>query len=170
MNYIGVDPSFRDGGIGICVIEGESCYFVSVKNFLAFTKWLSEEAPEGFYCIENSNLQKESFDKKGGLHVACRKARNAGMNMAVSQLTVDFCVGRFGVDMVFEITPQQKGAKILDLKVFEAIVRQEKVTEMLGYKGLKAEQDKRDAFMIALKGKGYMKLKEKSIRNLNNNR
>lgn len=160
-HYIGIDPSFRKNGFAICIIGGKEADFKVFNGFLEFLEWLhlykkANEQPEWkdfktepFFCIENSNLQALSYDMSGSKSVACKKSRDVGKNQAISQCTVDVCRLLFGKDFVYEVSPLEKGSKKSDL-----IVRSLAVTEgisLKNYKGKENEQDKRDAFMLAMK-------------------
>jgi hypothetical protein len=160
-HYIGIDPSFRKNGFAICIIGGGEADFKVFNGFLEFAAWLKDykEAQEDpdweqfkvqpYFCIENSNLQALSFDMSGSKSVACKKSRDVGKNMAISQCTVDYCRLIFGKDFVFEVSPLEKGSKKSDL-----IVRSVALSSginLTNYKGKENEQDKRDAFMLAMK-------------------
>jgi len=160
--YIGIDPSFRKNGFAICIIGGGEASFKIFEGFLQFFDWLqsykkANEADEWkdfktdtFFCIENSNLQALSFDMRGNVSVACRKSRDVGKNQAISQCTVDICTLLFGKDKVLELSPLQKGAKVENDVIFRAIAKDAGIA-LTNYKGQVGEQDKRDAFMLALK-------------------
>lgn len=63
-------------------------------------------------------------------------------------MTVDFCRTLLGEDKVFEFSPREKGAKIVDLKYFSSLLRFEKYERVDNYNNRKGEQDKRDAWAI----------------------
>ena len=163
--YIGIDPSFREKGFAVCVIGGGEAVFKVFKGFIDFVEWLnlykrSNDYFEGLYldikiCIENSNLTNTTFDMRGSKQLIAKVSRDVGKNQAISQITVDYCRLLFGVDAVTELSPLQKGAKIENNiiendVVFRAIANDAGIT-LTNYKGNKNEQDKRDAFMLALK-------------------
>ena len=160
-HYIGIDPSFRKNGFAICIIGGKEADFKIFNGFLDFLTWLknykeANEDPEWkdfkvqtFFCIENSNLQALSFDMSGSKPIACKKSRDVGKNMAISQCTVDVCRLLFGKDAVFEVSPLEKGSKKSDL-IVTSYAKAEGIV-LKNYKGNDNEQDKRDAFMLATK-------------------
>ena len=99
---IGIDPAFRKGGFGCCIIdESREVAFRYFTGFLDFLLWLwSEESPAKdaavSIVIENSNMQDVTFNRgkvTRGQYGA--QSRDAGKNMAISQCTVDACVARF---------------------------------------------------------------------------
>jgi hypothetical protein len=56
----------------------------------------------------------------------------------------------FGAENVTELSPLQKGNKIENDVIFRAIAKDAGIV-LTNYKGQVGEQDKRDAFMMALK-------------------
>jgi hypothetical protein len=153
--YIGIDPAFRKNGFAVCIIdEDNTADFKIFENFYAFISWLWDAPLKAYVCIENSNLQDSNFNvkKTDTKELAAKKGRDVGKNMAISQATVDFCRKHFGEAFVVELSPKEKGAKIEDLKIFEAIVRRDNI-KLINYKGQVGEQDKRDAYMLARKVK-----------------
>jgi hypothetical protein len=155
--YVGIDPAFRKDGFVICIIdEDNTADFKIFGTSYDFIEWLFDAPYNALWCIENSNLQDQTFDTTGNKFVVAKKSRDAGKNMAVSQITVDVCRKKFGASNVLELSPKQKGRKIEDNAVFLAIVAQEGV-KLLNYKGNKGEQDKRDAFMLAIRAKRWKK-------------
>jgi len=151
MLKIGIDPAFRDSGFAICVldtIEKTGRFIVFKNGFMDFLGWVFYDAPAKdenvIFIIENSNLQETFFVKE------LRYAESVGKNKAASQFTCDLLSQWYGKDKVFPISPKQKGAKIVDLKIFDAIVRQDGY-KLSNYKGLANEQDKRDAYLCASK-------------------
>lgn len=145
--FIGIDPAFRKAGFAIAIEDSsrELSFKVFKNGFEEFFYFMLHDAPE--LCIvgvENSNLQKVTFNPKAGP----RQHRSVGKNMAVSQMTVDFCRTLLGEDKVFEFSPREKGAKIVDLKYFSSLLRFEKYERVDNYNNRKGEQDKRDAWAI----------------------
>jgi hypothetical protein len=157
--FIGIDPSFREKGFAICIIGGGEADFKIFKGFIQFACWLRlmKEGNKIFpevqldykFCIENSNLTNATFDMRGDKKVIAKVSRDAGKNQAISQITTDYCRLLFP-DAVTELSPLQKGAKIDNDVIFRAIAKDAKIT-LTNYKGQVGEQDKRDAFMLALK-------------------
>lgn len=157
ITYVGIDPAFRENGFVVCEIYPNSeCKFRTMQKFANFIEWLDmiktqHKHHEKYFvfCIENSYLQKETFDMSGGISVVARKSRNVGMNMAVSQIVVD-CISEYFPIQTFQISPKEKGAKWSEV-IFSATVKSDGIS-LLNYKGLKNEQDKRDAYQIAKHG------------------
>jgi hypothetical protein len=157
--FIGIDPSFREKGFAICIIGGGEAVFKVFKGFIEFVQWLdnykkANDYFEGLYldikfCIENSNLTNATFDMRGNKNIIAKVSRDAGKNQAISQITTDYCRLLFP-NAVTEVSPLQKGAKIDNDVIFRAIAKDAKIT-LTNYKGQVGEQDKRDAFMLALK-------------------
>lgn len=149
---IGIDPAARKNGFTICVCDEESIVrFITFKKFYHFSEWLRNDAPEGttIVGIENSNLQKTVFGKyfkgkKMNIHQKLSVAMKVGKNQDVSQNAVDFCVGKYGKEWVYEISPKDKGKKIVSEAYFAAVVRANKHT-LMDYKGT---QDERDAYAV----------------------
>lgn len=158
--YIGIDPSFRQKGFAVCIMDDTIAKFIVFNSFLDFLKWVYEFRYDSkiWIGIENSNMQNVTFDMNGNKNVIAKMSRDAGKNQAISQATVDVCRVVFGTENVLEISPEQKGAKIPN-NIFDAIVRQDKMV-LENYKGLKSEQDKRDAYMIAQRAKAFSKFRK----------
>lgn len=157
--FIGADPAFRKGGFVICAINraDNTATMHALENLGEFLTWLLHYGP-AHVVVENSNLQNLTFDLTGGALVAARKSRDVGKNMAISQCAADiaqtFC--KYNVS----ISPKQKGAKIGNEAIFQGIVRANGLT-LIGYRGNKGEQDKRDALMLALIAEQQYKIQNK---------
>lgn len=160
--YIGVDPAFRESGFAVCIIDEtkEVCFKV-FKSFLDFLDWLYEAPDNAVACVENSNLQNETFDMRGSKAVVARKSRNVGANQAASQYTFEACKKRWGT-RAFQVSPKQKGKKWTDV-YFKSIARTENHV-IVNYKGNKTEQDKRDAYQLALIGKRRFSFQQAKIK------
>jgi hypothetical protein len=119
--YVGIDPAFRNNGFCICCIDTtEDC----------------------IVCVENSNLQNETFDLTGNKLVVAKKSRSVGKNMAVSQNTVDNLLANNY--RVVDLSPKDKGAKYTD-HIFQNVAKGE------GHKvPKKVSQDAMDAYKLAL--------------------
>lgn len=151
MTYLGIDPAFRKTGFAAVIINGAGeVAAYQFTGFLDFMQWVDgREWPNSLVvCIENSNLQNTSFDISGTKGVVARKGRNVGANQAASQYTVDYCCYKFGANRVLEVSPKKKGKK-WNQKEFQAVVKQEGHTLC----GERWNQDKRDAYKLALIGK-----------------
>lgn len=145
--FIGIDPAFRKAGFAIAIEDSsrELNFKVFRKGFEEFFYFMLHDAPSDCIIgVENSNLQDVTFNP----YASKRQSRNVGKNMAVSQMTVDFCRTLLGERQVFEFSPKQKGAKIVDLKFFARLLRFEKYSRVDNYNNRKGEQDKRDAWAI----------------------
>ena len=141
---IGIDPAFREDGMGVCVLQDRRALFPKIEGFLHLQEWLRDQAPRpARIIIENSNLQNASFDLRGNRSVIAKKARNVGTNQAVSQLIVDFCRQLFGTAHVIEVSPQQKGSKWCQRTALAvAATNGHELPKRLS-------QDKRDAYALA---------------------
>lgn len=158
--YIGIDPSFRKKGFAICIIGGGEADFKIFDGFIQFAAWIKilKESNKIFpdvrlnfnFCIENSNLTNATFDMRGSKQLIAKVSRDAGKNQAISQITVDYCRLMFDAENVTELSPLQKGNKIENDVIFRAIAKDAGIV-LTNYKGQVGEQDKRDAFMMALK-------------------
>jgi hypothetical protein len=146
MVVIGIDPAIRKNGFALCFYDTiNNTIDFQIMDFIDFIFYVMDRDTYSYkFAVENSNLQNLSFDMTGNKNVLARKSRNVGMNQAVSQLTCDL-LKKHGFEVV-EISPKQKGVK-LEHETFKALTMNMAVSN---YKGLKGEQDKRDAFKIAL--------------------
>lgn len=155
MTYIGVDPAYRDGGFWVCEISGEIVAFYKMKGFIEFVKYVDELAENTIdvsICIENSNETNHTFISPTVRSAAAREkiSRDVGKNQAISQMSVDYCQYMLGTG-VHSVSPAEKGMKWSD-KITRAEAKNHGL-ELFNYKGLKSEQDKRDAFKLALRAK-----------------
>jgi hypothetical protein len=163
--FIGIDPAFRKNGFAMCIIDelDKSINFKMFYSFVEFFTWVIYESPiKAFFCIENSNLQDitfQRFDSHGNkIFTSHNASRNAGKNMAVSQLTCDCLIAKYGSKNVLGISPKEKGKKIEDLRVFNAILNDNKFI-VYNYNNTIPEQDKRDAYQLARIGLSRYKLR-----------
>ena len=155
MTYIGVDPAYRDGGFWVCEISSEIVAFYKMKGFIEFVKYVDELAENTIdvsICIENSNETNHTFISPTVRSAAAREkiSRDVGKNQAISQMSVDYCQYMLGSG-VYSVSPAEKGMKWPD-KITRAEAKNHGL-ELFNYKGLKSEQDKRDAFKLALRAK-----------------
>lgn len=145
---VGIDPAFRKDGFWVCEIEANSLIsFIKMNTFLDFLDYVSKLQAKTPVMVENSNLDNVTFLTHVNKNVAAKMSRNVGTNQAVSQMTVDVC-RHFNMD-IYEIAPSKKGKKWTDDE-FRAVVKSEKHILPKDYKGNKGEQDKRDAYKLAL--------------------
>lgn len=149
MKIIGIDPSFRIGGFWVCELNNSIATFKCMTKFIDFIKYIEIQNKENTVTIiENSNLQNVTFLSSTKKNVAAKLSRNAGMNQAVSQITVDICKHLINPKNVIEISPAQKGIK-WDNQTTLSVAKSLNHT-LQNYKGLKSEQDKRDAYKLAI--------------------
>lgn len=145
---IGIDPAFREKGIGFCELEGNTNTVTFRKKRLSE---LLNEISAGHYInaivvVENSNLQNASFDISGNKKVVARKSRNAGANQATSEIICRML--DFKCHKLHELSPKGKGSKWLDNSMVLAVAKRKGWT--LSKKRL--SQDDRDAFKLMLYG------------------
>ena len=151
--FVGIDPAFRESGMGICVLsENESglvAEFHRSKTTLSAIRFLDSFCTlsmyeKTYFAVENSNLQSTTFAKYvAGNNSAqlMRISRNVGANQAVSQLIVDLLNERI-MDVV-EVNPQRKGKKWTKEQA-------EQVAKKYGISLPRTSQDDRDAFKLAI--------------------
>lgn len=153
--YIGCDPAFRKGGFWAAILDEEKRMTFKSFDLLTWHEWLrSDDAPAVcFVMVENSNLQNLTFNRHlTGSHAEkIKKSRNVGANQSVSELAYQSALRRYGQRFAFEISPEAKGTKITDQRIFEGLMRSEGITLPPG-EFLKKEsaQDKRDAAKLAV--------------------
>lgn len=156
--YIGVDPSFRKGGFWAAILDEENRMTFKPFDLLTWHDWLrSDEAPAVcFVMIENSNLQNLTFNRHltGNQAEKIKKSRNVGANQAISELAYQSAIRRYGPRFAFEISPEAKGQKIADVRMFEALMRSEGIELPAGG----TNQDQRDAAKLALMMKHKVKI------------
>lgn len=155
MTYIGVDPAYRDGGFWVCEIRGAIVAFYKMKGFIEFVKYIDELAENTIdvsICIENSNETNHTFISPTIRSPSAREkiSRDVGKNQAISQMSVDYCQYMLGSG-VYSVSPAEKGMKWTD-KIARSEAKNHGL-ELFLYKGLVSEQDKRDAFKLALRAK-----------------
>lgn len=158
MIQIGIDPAFRDSGFTICIIQDKIVSFYTMKTFINFLEWVNANEhiidDHHIIVVENSNLQNLTFNMNGSKLIVAKMSRNVGANQAISQLVVDYL--EYNNFNVIGISPKDKGKK-LDHKTTQLLMENEKhilnTEKKHTYKGLNYEQDKRDAYKLALLGK-----------------
>ncbi len=155
MNYIGIDPSFRKGGFAVCVIDEDSTasFRIMKGGLLEFISWVLHDAPDNaIVVVENSNLQNITFDMSGTKGVIAAKSRNVGANQAASEYTYQMCKFRYKGN-AHQISPKDKGKKKDDATI--RLMARSNGHTLLNYKGLASEQDKRDAYALAVIGLAF---------------
>jgi hypothetical protein len=150
--YIGVDPAFRQGGFWACILDmaDKSVVFKCFEDVLHWHDWLrSPDAPGScFVCVENSNLQNQTFDMSGSREKVARGSRNVGTNQAVSELAYRSAVRRYGKGKVWQVSPKEKGRKWTPDQ-FGYIAQSDGVVLPKG----PVNQDCRDAYQLASIGR-----------------
>lgn len=150
---MGVDPAFRKGGFYACIIDtkAKTAKFLKFRDVLDFDRRLRNAEFDGVarIGIENANAQNVTFKDSDSKGVGKRFSRDAGKNMAVSELALLAAADRIGSTNVLGITPVQKGKKIPE----EYFSEYSKGYSLIGYKG---SQDERDAFKIAILTMNYL--------------
>lgn len=164
MIQIGVDPAFRKNGFAICIIdEDKDVRAIRFKSFLDFLSWLwvDGEAPtNAIVVVENSNLQKSTFDMSGSKAVVARKSRNVGKNQAISQAAFDALKVRYGTN-VFEVSPKQKGGK-WSKQTFARILKSEGHSFLATKRTV--SQDEIDAYQLATMGRKLSMFRSANIK------
>ena len=144
---IGIDPAFRESGIGFCIRNGKDIDFRKY-SFLELIEQINLGAFQNdIVAVENSNLQSVSFDRRGSKAVISRKSRDAGKNMAVSQIICDALESR--CKRLIQVSPRQKGAKFLESRLVYDICKSYS-WQIVGKKAKAMNQDDRCAFKIML--------------------
>ena len=155
--FIGVDPALRAGGFWVCIIcrVDNTATFKSCKHLGDFVRILQDADPIAV-TVENSNLQKAMFDKKGGIGIAISVGKNMGVSQSAADIADQYSVVPSG------ISPKQKGAKVTNEAIFQGIAKANNLT-LTNYKaGDGIGQDQRDAMMLALIAEQEYKLLIKS--------
>lgn len=154
MKFIGIDPAFRKDGFCACIIDTSTNivdFIMFKRGFIDFHNWFLPFVHVNLdwcaTCVENSNMQEQTFDMSGTKEVMARKSRNVGKNQAISQITQDLCK-EYLKDKSIQVSPREKGKKWTD-KEFLSVAKSKKHT-ILNYKGTESDQDKRDAYKLAL--------------------
>lgn len=156
--FIGVDPAYRKNGFYICSINNKTVSFSRMSSFIDYVRFIDDLKASNvdcIVCIENSNETNHTFVGKTvtGKQAREKISRDVGKNQAVSQMAVDYAKHRLDYN-VYSVSPAMKGIKIND-KIMRASLN------VLGlsaenYKGLVSEQDKRDAYKLAVLAKDML--------------
>jgi len=110
----GIDPAFRKNDFAMAsldLINKDIDFRIFKDGFLGFSSWFLNEVPQDMdvlFSVENSNLQKKTFDMRGNREVIASKSRSVGKNQAISQCVVDLCLSKY---KVLDLSPRQKGRK-----------------------------------------------------------
>ena len=144
MKIIGIDPAFRENGIGFAELDTETRHITfekySVNQLIG--KIYKREFINSIVIVENSNLQNTSFDLRGTKSVVARKSRNVGCNQATSQIIFDAL--QFQCHKRIELSPKDKGAKFLKDDLVKGIAK----TREWELSKNNLNQDDRDAFKL----------------------
>lgn len=144
--FIGIDPAFRNNGFAMAIIDtsDKTVYFKVFKSgFLDFVSWFLYDSPDdAIICVENSNLQKSTFNMSGSKNQVAKVSRNVGKNQAISQCVVDLVSTKY---KVIDCSPRDKGGK-WNATTFDMIIKQNKHIP----NKKRSNQDERDAYKLAL--------------------
>ncbi len=157
MTIIGVDPAFRENGLGFCIFEpyGKILTFVKIDDVYHFDKVLRDikNTYNGVYlAIENSNLQSAIFggkNKKESLQVFAKRCQDVGKNKAVSQIISNQSRFLLGDENVKDFSPLKKGDKDDASKFKRRLLKYDIATVSYLNKKNTTNEDQRDAFKVA---------------------
>ena len=161
--FVGVDPALRKNGFWVCIIcrVEHTATFKPCKNLGEFVRLLIDADPAAV-IVENSNMQKNVFARNA--HSGIGGALSVGKNMGVSQAATDIAQEFSAIPA--GISPQQKGAKVVDERLFQSAVAAHGLT-LVGYKkGTGIGQDQRDAFKLACIAEQQYRLYKKSVKHI----
>jgi hypothetical protein len=161
IQYIGVDPAYRKDGFYICIILNDMVIFKKIIDFIDYVKYIDLVVESGLdtaIAIENSNETNHTFIAPSIRKPAAREkiSRDVGKNQAISQMAVDYALYKLKIN-VFSISPAEKGVKLSNAYI-EAMFRQYNQI-VTNYKGKEGEQDKRDAYKLAMQAKSRVQKK-----------
>jgi hypothetical protein len=161
IQYIGVDPAYRKDGFYICIILNDMVIFKKIIDFIDYVKYIDLVVESGLdtaIAIENSNETNHTFIAPSIRKPAAREkiSRDVGKNQAISQMAVDYALYKLKIN-VFSISPAEKGVKLSNAYI-EAMFRQYNQI-VTNYKGKEGEQDKRDAYKLAMQAKNRVQKK-----------
>ena len=159
--YIGIDPAFREKGIGFCMLEGSVVTFKKYSINELLNSIANNELVNAIVCVENSNIQSTTFSTyhyeklvkskkytiKSALSLCQRQSRDVGKNMATSEIICRML--DFRCKKLVEVSPKEKGNKWEkgDI-VFRCIDRNKWSSNKK-----KLNQDDRDSFKLMLIGR-----------------
>ncbi len=180
--YVGVDPAFRKNGFWAAILDAEKRMTFKAFDLLTWHDWLrsGDEPAVCFVMVENSILQKDLFythksttgallTSKQAKYISGAKKLNqaelisaamqVGKNQATSDQAYKSALRRYGPRFAFEISPEAKGQKITDQRVFEGLMRSERIELPPGeFDKKESAQDKRDAAKLAVMMRRKVKL------------
>lgn len=159
--FVGVDPALRKNGFWVCIIcrIEQTATFKTCKHLGEFVRLLIDAAPAAV-IVENSNMQKKKFNEKTGVGGALSVGKNMGVSQAATDIAQEFSAIPAG------ISPKQKGAKVVDERLFQSAVTAHGLT-LVGYKkGTGMGQDQRDAFKLACIAEQQYRLYKKTLKQI----
>jgi hypothetical protein len=149
MKYIiGIDPSIRENGIGLCVIDlkFKNIEFHKFKKFIQLLEYISAkfyDSDETLYVIEDSNMLNVTFERSTQPNVVSKISRSVGKNQAVSMILKDWIESKGYTCRC--LSPKNKGSKWTK-EYMMAIIKTEKLNLD---ESKKISQDEIDAFTLA---------------------
>jgi hypothetical protein len=149
MKYIiGIDPSIRENGIGICVLNLKFNHlkFFKFKKFIELLEFIASsnyDIEETLYVIEDSNMLNVTFVRSTQPNVVEKISRSVGKNQAVSMILKDWIESKNYTCKC--LSPKNKGSKWTK-EYMMAIIKTENFNLDLSKK---ISQDEIDAFTLA---------------------
>jgi len=163
--YIGVDPAYRKDGFYVCIILEDAVTFKKIIDIIDYVKFIDsvlDSGIEAVIAIENSNETNHTFIAPSIRKPAAREkiSRDVGKNQAISQMAFDYALYKLK-NNVYSLSPADKGIK-LSHKYIEAMFLQYNQI-VTNYKGNEGEQDKRDAYKLAMQAKNRAKCSSTTV-------
>jgi len=115
MKYIiGIDPSIRENGIGLCVLDlkFKQITFYKFKRFIQLLEFIASsnyDIEETLYVIEDSNMMNVTFARSTQPNVVSKISRSVGKNQAVSMILRDWIESKNYTCKC--LSPKDKGSK-----------------------------------------------------------
>jgi len=150
MKYIiGIDPSIRENGIGLCVLDlkFKNIEFHKFKKFVQLLEYISAnfyDTDETLYVIEDSNMLNVTFERSTQPNVVSKISRSVGKNQAVSMILKDWIESKGYTCRC--LSPKNKGSKWTK-EYMMAIIKSENFN--IDKSNKKISQDDIDAFTLA---------------------
>ena len=150
MKYIiGIDPSIRENGIGLCVLDlkFKNIEFHKFKKFVQLLEYISAnfyDTDETLYVIEDSNMLNVTFVRSTQPNVVSKISRSVGKNQAVSMILYDWINSKGYTCRC--LSPKNKGSKWTK-EYMMAIIKSENFN--IDKSNKKISQDDIDAFTLA---------------------
>jgi hypothetical protein len=149
MKYIiGIDPSIRENGIGLCVLDlkFKQIIFYKFKRFIQLLEFIASsnyDIEETLYVIEDSNMMNVTFARSTQPNVVSKISRSVGKNQAVSMILRDWIESKNYTCKC--LSPKDKGSKWTK-EYMMAIIKTENFNID---ESKKISQDEIDAFTLA---------------------